>query len=134
MSARLLLSIITTLIWEATLVALWLWALPAIGIRLHPGLLIALMAILAAYAITSYKLGSRALRRKPVTGMADMVGSKGRVVSPLTPEGMVNIEGALWTARSLEASIPRGEAVEVLRQEGLTLFVRKTGGEKPPTR
>ncbi len=130
MAARLVLSIVSTLIWEAMLVALWLWGLPALGIRLHLSVLVAAMVVLAIYAAVSFSIGTRALSRKAVIGMADMVGSKGKVVSPLAPEGMVRIGSELWVAKSVEGNIDKGEEVKVVGQGGLMLFVRKSGGDK----
>lgn len=130
-------SIITTLIWEAMLVAVWLWGLPALGIQLPLSFLITGMGVLAVYAVVSFRIGSRALGRKAVAGLSDMVGGRGRAVSPLTPDGTIRIEGELWAARSIEGNIGKGEEVEVVRQDGLKLFVRRSGaktGEKPVTR
>ncbi len=127
MTARLITAIITTLIWEAMLVAIWYWGLPLLGIELPLPTLILAMAVLGVYAVVSFYIGTRALRRKAVTGMADMVGSQGKVVSQLAPEGMVMIEGELWEAKSVEGNIDRGEEVKVVGQEGLKLFVRKSG-------
>jgi membrane-bound ClpP family serine protease len=129
MTTRLIIAIVTTLIEEAALVAIVLWGLPQVGVNLHVGVLIALMAALAAYAITTYRMGSRALKRKPVVGLPGMVGSRGRVVSDLAPEGTVRIKGELWESRAEGRRINAGADVTVVGQEGLKLVVRR---EKPP--
>ncbi len=126
MTARLLTAIITSLIWEAILVAVWLWGLPLVGVELPLSALVLAMAVLGVYAVGSFHIGTRALRKKAVTGMSSMVGSQGRVVSPLTPEGTVMIGGELWTAKSVEGNIDKGQAVKVVGEEGLKLFVRKS--------
>ncbi len=47
------------------------------------------------------------------------------VVKELKPEGTVKSRGELWSARSEDGNaIPEGQEVEVLRAEGLTLWVR----------
>ncbi len=125
MTTRLIVAIVTTLIEEAALAAVVLWVLPALGINLHIGVLVALMAALAAYAITTYRLGSRALARKPVVGLSDMVGVKGRAVSDLAPEGTVRIKGELWEARAEGRRISAGTDVVVVGQGGLKLIVRR---------
>jgi len=125
MTTRLIVAIVTTLIEEAALAAIVLWGLPALGINLNVGVLIALMAALAAYAVTTYRLGSRALSRKPVVGLTDMVGARGRVVSNLAPEGTVRIKGELWEARAEGRRINTGTDVIVVGQEGLKLVVRR---------
>jgi len=128
MTTRRILAIISTLLEEAALAAVVLWGLPLLGIHLPLYGLIALMAALAAFAVTTYLLGSRALRRKPVVGLPDMVGSKGRVVSRLEPEGLVRIKGELWESKSAGRRVEAGEEVTVVGQEGLKLIVRR---EKP---
>jgi membrane-bound ClpP family serine protease len=125
MTPRLIVAIVTTILEEAALAAIVLWGLPALGINLNVGVLIALMAALAAFAVTTYRLGSRALGRKPVVGLPDMVGAVGRVVSNLAPEGTVRIKGELWEARAEGRKINAGADIIVVGQEGLKLIVRR---------
>jgi len=131
MTTRLIIAIFTTLIEEAALAAIVLWGLPLLGINLHIGVLIGLMAALAAYAITTYRLGSRALKRKPVVGLPGMVGARGKAVSDLAPEGIVMIRGELWESKAEGRRINAGVKVTVVGQEGLKLVVRR---EEPPKR
>ena len=131
MTTRRILAIVSTLLEEAALVALVLWGLPLLGIHLPLYGLITLMAALAAYAVITYRLGSRALKKKPVVGLPDMVGSQGKAVSRLDPEGLVRIKGELWESKSAGRRINTGEKVTVVGQEGLKLIVRR---EKPKKR
>ncbi len=105
---------------------IWRWGLPQLGIELPLAVLIALMVAWGAYAVYTYRMGSRALRKKPVAGLTAMVGSKGKVVNPLTPDGLVRIKGELWQAASVDKSIGVGEEVTVVRQDGLKLIVSKS--------
>ncbi len=126
MSARLVWAIISILLEEAALVAIVLWGLPYLGIHNFPlAGLIAVMVVLGAYSVITYRRGSRALRRKPLDGLPYMVGSQGEVVSPLAPEGLVRIKGELWQAESASGRIGTGVEVTVLGQDGLKLVVRK---------
>jgi membrane-bound ClpP family serine protease len=129
MTTRLIIAIVTTLAEEAALAAIVLWGLPRVGVNLHVGVLIALMVALAAYAVTTYRMGSRALKRKPVVGLPAMVGARGRAVSDLAPEGTVRIKGELWESRAEGRRISAGTNVTVIGQDGLKLIVRR---EKPP--
>jgi membrane-bound serine protease (ClpP class) len=64
-------------------------------------------------------------RRRPL--IADtLVGMTGEVWIAIEPfsAGSVRIEGELWRARSKEA-IPAGATVRVIRQDGITLTVKK---------
>jgi membrane-bound ClpP family serine protease len=128
MTTRLIIAIVTTLAEEAALVAIVLWGLPKVGVNLHVGVFIALMVALAAYSVTTYRMGSRALKRKPVVGLPAMVGARGRAVSDLAPEGTVKIKGELWESRAEGRRINAGADVTVIGQEGLKLIVRR---EKP---
>ncbi len=124
--ARLILAIISTLLEEAALVVIVLWGLPQIGIQLPlPGLL-AVMVVWGAYSVFTYRIGSRALRQKPVMSLPDMVGCQGKVVSPLAPEGLVKIRGELWVAKSDSGEMKVGKEVIVVRQDSLKLLVRES--------
>ena len=78
-------AIFSTLLEEIALVVIVLWGLPQVGIQIPLAGLIALMAAWGAFSVFTYRVGSRALRRKPVVGLPDMVGSKGKVVSRFDP-------------------------------------------------
>ena len=126
MTARLIFAIVSTLLEEAALVVIVLWGLPELGIHNFPlAGLIALMAAWGAYSVIIYRIGSRALRKKAVAGLPAMVGTKGKVVSPLAPKGLVRIKGELWGATSSGANIDAGEEVVVVGQDGLRLVVDK---------
>jgi len=125
MTTRLIFAVISTLLEEAALVIIVRLGLPKIGINLPLPGLIALMVAWLAYSVVTYRMGSRALRRKPLDGLLDMVGSKGEVVGPLVPEGVVRIKGELWMANSAGGEINLGEKVIVVGQERLQLIVRK---------
>ena len=126
MSARLIWAIFSTLLEEAALVAVVLWGLPQIDIHIPLAGLIAMMVAWGAISVITYRIGSRALRRKPVTGLPAMIGSRGDVVSPLAPKGVVRIKNELWEAKSAGRKINAGEGVTVVGQEGLRLVVRKS--------
>jgi len=126
MTGRLILAIVSTLLEEAALVAIFLVGLPQLGIELPLWVLIAVMVAWAALAAILYRMGSRALRRQPVVGLSAMVGSKGRVVSPLEPEGIIIIGGELWRAKSAGHKIDVGDEVIVKGQDGIKLIVAKS--------
>ena len=125
MTARLVFAIISTLLEEAALVVIVLWGLPQLGIQIPLAGLIALMVAWLALSVFTYQMGSRALRREPLVGLPAMVGSKGKVVSPLAPEGLIKVKGELWVAKSAGRRIDAGEEIIVVGQDGLKLTVRK---------
>ena len=124
MMGRLILAIISTAFEEAAIVVIVLWGLPRIDVHIPLWGLIVLMVVWLAYTVTTYQMGSRALRRKQVVGLPDMIGSKGRVVSPLAPEGLVRIRGELWVAKSASGEMELGGEVTVVGQDRLKLVVR----------
>jgi membrane-bound ClpP family serine protease len=125
MSIRRILAIFSTLLEEIALAAIILWGLPRLGIHIPLAGVIALMAALAAYAVITYWLGSKALGKKPLVGLPDMVGSRGKVVTPLDPQGLVRIKGELWESTSADRRINTGEEVIVVGQDRLKLTVRR---------
>jgi len=125
MNARLIVAIVSTLLEEAALAVIVLFGLPELGIEIPLAGLIALMVVWLAVSVIIYRIGSRALRQKPLEKLPDMVGSRGKVVSPLAPEGLVRIEGELWVAKSASGKMNLGDKVAVVEQDGLRLVVRK---------
>ncbi len=125
MKGRLIIAIVSTTLEEAALAAGVLWGLPKLGIHIPLWVLIIVMLAWGAYAIITYRMGSRALRRKPVHSLMPMIGSEGKVVSPLAPEGMVRIKSELWIAKSASGEIDAGVEITVVGQDGLKLIVRR---------
>jgi membrane-bound serine protease (ClpP class) len=70
------------------------------------------------------RLVVQAQRRKPLTGVDDLVGRGAVADGPLAPAGWVTIRGELWRAQA-EVPVSAGELVTVTAVEGLTLKVRK---------
>ncbi len=126
MTARLILAIISTLLEEAAIAVIVLLGLPRLEIHIPLPGLIAVMVLWLAFSVTTYRLGSRALRKKPVINIT-VIGSKGKVVNPLTPEGLVKIKGELWMAKSAGKKIDVNSEVIVVEQDGLKLVVRESG-------
>jgi len=124
MTARLILAIVSTLLEEAAIVVIVLVGLPQLGIRIPLAGLIAVMVAWGSFSIFTYRMGSQALRRKPEI-VLPLIGSKGKVVSPLAPEGIIRIKGELWQATSVGGNIDNGEEVTVVGQDGLKLMVDK---------
>ncbi len=124
-NGRLIVAVVSTILEEVILAAIVLWGLPQLDIYVPSGVLIAIMAAWAANSIFFYQIGSRALRRKPVSGLGSVVDSKGKVVSPLDPDGVVKISNELWEARSASGRIDAGDVVTVVEQDGLKLVVVK---------
>ena len=71
----------------------------------------------------------RALFVPPQVGPETLIGARGIVVTPLAPEGQVQLRSELWraeTARPNETLAP-GTPVTVRDVQGLTLIVQRNG-------
>lgn len=126
MRTRLIWAIVSTLLEEAAIAAIVLWGLPRLDIHIPLPALIFIMVAWAGLAVFIFRKGTQALKRKPVVGLSDMVGSKGKVVNQLDPQGMVRIKGELWEAISVGGRINVGREVTVVGQDGLKLIVRRS--------
>jgi membrane-bound ClpP family serine protease len=127
---RLTLAILATLAEEIAIVLVVLLVLPRFGFHTPLPGLIGLVAGVSVYAVVSYRQASRVLRKEPMAGFTTMVGSRGKVVSPLAPDGLIKIRDELWEATSAGSRIGTGEEVIVVGQAGLKLVVRKaTAGD-----
>ena len=66
--------------------------------------------------------GIRAQKRKPDYGREALMDKPATVMETLDPEGMVRVEGELWTAYSDEKH-EKGEVLKVIGIEGMKLKV-----------
>lgn len=82
-------------------------------------------ALLLAFFLFVIGASVRAHLRQVQTGREGMRGERGQALSDLTPFGEVWVEGERWRARAVDGEITKGEAIEVVKEEGLTLLVRK---------
>ncbi len=90
-----------------------------ISIVIATGLTLIFFFVIISFAI-------KALRRKPETGTESLLGKIGTAIENFqNREGRVMLFGEIWFAYS-EDDIKKGDKVEVIGIEGLTLNVRKT--------
>lgn len=82
---------------------------------------IVLIIIVAAIVLAIRQRGM-----KPVMGKEEMVGLTGEARTDLDPKGEVFVHGELWRAITKGEMIKKGEKVEVLAVNGLTLEVKKS--------
>lgn len=115
-----LLAITTSLLEQAALVAVVLWLLPRAAINIPIWGLILMMIALGTYNYINYRLGKKALTKKPIISLD--IGSRGRAATPISPTGYVRINGELWRASS-NSNIDAGEEISVVGIEGMMLLV-----------
>jgi membrane-bound serine protease (ClpP class) len=107
--------------------------------RLFPGhlhvswLVIVLMSgAVALFMLSGMTAMLRARFSTPTIGRESMIGQMGEATTGIDPEGMVDLRGGKWRARTNRATpIPAGERVRVVAIDGLLLEVEpETGGAK----
>ncbi|MFW6117961.1 MAG: NfeD family protein [Chloroflexota bacterium] len=113
-------TITTSLLEEAALVAVVLWLLPKVAINIPFWGLIVMMIALGLYNYVTYRLGKKALDKKPI--ISPEIGSRGRTTTPVSPKGYVRVNGELWQASS-NSTIDSGEEIAVVGIEGMTLLI-----------
>jgi membrane-bound serine protease (ClpP class) len=114
------LAIVTSLLEEAALAAVVLWLLPMVAIKIPLWGLIIMMIALGVYNYITYRLGMKALIKKPM--ISPDIGSRGRTTTPICPKGYVRIKGELWQASS-SSNIEAGVEIAVVGMEGMTLLI-----------
>lgn len=87
------------------------------------------VALAAAFSLFIVGMGVKAMRRRPVTGREEMIGLVGIVKTALTPHGQLAVHGELWEAVS-EQPLQPGDEAEVLRVDGLRLYVKPLSKQK----
>lgn len=102
-------------------------ALLGAGLGVQVALFVAVSAL--ALAVTRPLVRRYASGRAVPTNLDRVLGQTGKVTETVDNEnstGAVYVDGKTWTARSADgAVIPAGSRVEVLRMEGVKLFVKK---------
>jgi len=69
-------------------------------------------------------------RPPPPLALSPLIGMEGLATTDLAPQGIIRIQGSLWTAVTPEiVPIQSGENVKVVEVDGLTLKVKRTRGE-----
>ena len=130
-TARLIVAVISTTAEEAAIYSVWRWLLPDFDINLPVPVLIGVMVAWGIFSVSLFVFTSRTLKRQVPVGLPSMIGTRGKVSSPLTPEGLVRIKSELWVATAEDGDMNKGDSIEVVGEDGLKLVVRKTSSDKP---
>ncbi len=107
--------------------------------RLFPGdlavpwlVIVMMSAAVALFMLSGMTAMLRARFSTPTIGRESMIGQMGEATTGIDPEGMVDLRGGKWRARTNRATpIPAGERVRVVAIDGLLLEVEpEAGGAK----
>ncbi len=116
--------VLVLLLDEVAAFVLVLLVLSFFNIRIPLWVTVVIALLLGGFAFMVHKVIIPSFHKKRVTGSEGMIGLGGTVIEPLTPFGVIRIEGEYWKAKSVDESIAVGEEVEILRLNRLTLEVK----------
>jgi len=128
--AYIIYNIATGLLKGAVLLLIILWLLPLWGINIPMWGLILIVVAFLIYEIVTFRLGRKALERKPAIWSEAIVGCCGKATTPLTPDGYVQVNGELWHALSSDTNINEGDDIVVVEMNRLILKVAPFSGTK----
>jgi membrane-bound serine protease (ClpP class) len=107
--------------------SLMLFDAPDVGFRISWWVIIPTVGATAGLFLFVLTAGMRALARRPMLGVAGMIGQTAVARGRLEREGQVAVHGELWHAVAEGGPIADGAPVRVIGVEGLTLKVVKAG-------
>ena len=116
--------VLVLLLDEVAALVLVLLVLSFFNIRIPLWVTVVIALLLGGFAFMTHKVIIPSFHKKRVTGSEGMIGREGTVIKPLTPFGLIRIEGEYWKAKSVDENIAVGEEVEILRLNRLTLEVK----------
>lgn len=87
--------------------------------------IIFIVVFFIAFTLIMHKLVIPAYYRRKVCGREGLIGMEGEARELLNPTGQIKIKGEIWKAKSIEGEIKKGEKVEVVGIEGLSLKVKR---------
>ena len=94
------------------------------ALRLSLQVLVPAVLVASGFFIVVIWLAVKAQLRKHYTGAESMIGSEAEVVTDITDEGKVFLNGEYWKATS-EKPVKKGSKVRVVKVEGLSLIVEE---------
>ena len=94
------------------------------GVRVSYGVIVPVVAAMAAIVLFLGSLALRAHRLRPSTGSEGLIGERGQMLTAVEPDrvGQVRVHGEIWRAVS-DAALPAGRTVRVTAIDGLTLRI-----------
>jgi membrane-bound serine protease (ClpP class) len=93
--------------------------------QVSTALVIAVALLTGAFFAFAVAKAVMAQRRQPATGREGLIGLTARTRTPLTPEGIVFVEGERWEAVAEDGPIEKGQRVRVTAVDGFHLRVQK---------
>ena len=109
---------------EAAVIFAVLFILWKLGVELPTALLVAILIIVAVIVFFLHWLLLPVLKDGKMPTKSSMIGMEGKVVTRLSPEGVVKVRGELWQAVAENAEVEVGQKIKVVGREGLRLLIK----------
>jgi membrane-bound ClpP family serine protease len=93
------------------------------GISIAPGVLVVMVLAGLGLGFLIIRVARRIQHLPPLRGLEELIGARGIARTGLDPDGVVHVQGQLWSAHSRGTSLSPGEAVRVVARHGLVLEV-----------
>ena len=119
------LKVLVLLLDEAAVIVLIILALRFFGIQMPLPITIVISLLAGGFVFIIHITVIPSFHKKQVTGQEGMIGVEGRVLEPLTPIGLILVNGEYWNAKSVNDTIEVDEDVEIVGVEGLKLKVKR---------
>jgi len=96
-----------------------------LGIALQVQTILAItLLIVAGIVAWIFYVGVQAQYRRIKTGKEAIIGALGIATSDLNPTGEVRVLGEFWQATAKDATILKGQQIQVVEMEGMFLVVK----------
>ena len=118
------LKVLTLLLSEAVVLALVIFLLIYLDVKIPLAAMVALAVVIVAFLIIIHIKVIPVFHRNRISGHEGMLGMQGKVLQSLTPVGLVSVRGERWKAEAIDGHIETGMTIEVVGLEGLKLKVR----------
>ena len=97
-----------------------LYALPGL---LSPAVLVGVVVIGLVLGVLLVRVAQHVRRMPPISTFGELIGARGVARSGLNPDGVVHVQGQMWSAHSRGGPVAAGEPVRVVARRGLVLDV-----------
>ncbi|MBT8331441.1 MAG: hypothetical protein KJP06_03835 [Deltaproteobacteria bacterium] len=118
------LKVLALLLSEAVVLALVIFILIYLNVKIPLAAMVALAVVIVAFLFIIHIKVIPVFHRNRISGHEGMLGLQGKVLQSLTPVGLVGVKGERWQAEAIGGHIETGMTIEVVGLEGLKLKVR----------
>jgi membrane-bound serine protease (ClpP class) len=112
--------------------SLWLYRRSADGAPNPTDVTVALPVVAAvaavgvALALVLLRVAASVRRLPAALSLEHLTGARGTTRTALNPDGVVHVQGQLWSARVCSGQLEAGESIQVVARHGLVLEVEST--------